>query len=80
MSRLKSMSWNFYNEKLISETTITDQSNYYFLEPAEGRCNPADKTILVYRQTYSKCQDDSSKFAFDPDKDIQQTLVDGVFT
>ena len=80
MSRLNSMSCNFYDEKLISETRITDPSNDYRLEPAEGRCNPPDKTVLVYRPTYGKCQDYSSKFAFDPDKGIQQTLLDGVFT
>ena len=79
MSRLNSMSCNFYDEKLISETRITDLSNDYCLEPAEGRCNPADKTVLVYRSTYSKCQDDSSKFAFDPDKGIQQALLIIVF-
>ena len=74
------MSCNFYDEKLISETRITDPSNDYCLEPVEGRCNPADKTVQVYRLTSSQCQDDSWKFAFDPDKGIQQTLLDGVFT
>ena len=40
------------------------------MEPMEGGCNPADKTAIAYCNTFSKCQDDSSKFAFDPDKDI----------
>ena len=36
----------------------------------KGGCNPADKTLIVYRSTSSKCQDDSSKFSFDPDRGI----------
>ena len=40
------------------------------MEPKKGGCNPADKTLVVYRPTSSKCQDDSSKFAFDPDRGI----------
>ena len=36
----------------------------------EGGCNPADKTVMVYRSTSSKCQDDSSKFVFDPVRGI----------
>ena len=40
------------------------------MEPKKGGCNPADKTLIVFRPTSSKCQDDSSKFAFDPDRGI----------
>ena len=36
----------------------------------EGVCNPANKTVIVYRTTSCKCQDDSSKFTFDPVKGI----------
>ena len=35
-----------------------------------GGCNPNDKTVIVYRSTSRKCQDDSSKFAFDPVRGI----------
>ena len=45
-----------------------DPDNKYCLEPMEGGCSPTDKTVIVYRSTSSKCQDDSSKFAFDPDR------------
>ena len=40
------------------------------MEPKKGGCNPADKTLIVFCPTSSKCQDDSSKFAFDPDRGI----------
>ena len=66
---------NFHDEKLIPETRITDPSNDYCLEPSEGGCKPADKTVLVYRRTSSKCQDDSSKFAFDPDRGITTNVT-----
>ena len=41
----------------------------------EGGCNPADKTVMVYRSTSSKCQDDSSKFVFDPVRGIIPFIV-----
>ena len=45
------------------------------MEPYDGGCNPADKTVLVYRLTSRECQDDSSKFAFDPDRGITSDFM-----
>ena len=70
-SVINSSLWsNLYDENLISTTRITDPNNDYCLEPSEEGCHPADKTVLVYRQTSRIRQDDSSKFTFKPDRGI----------
>ena len=46
----------------------------------KGGCSPVDKTVIVYRPTSTKCQDDSSKFAFDPDRGIVVLVIEYYFS
>ena len=41
----------------------------------EGGCNPADKTVTIYRSTSRKCQDDSSQFVFGPVRGVIPFIV-----
>ena len=41
----------------------------------EEGCNPADKTVTIYRSTSRKCQDDSSQFVFGPVRGVIPFIV-----
>jgi len=47
-------------------TRIIDPDNKYCFEPQTGGCSPDDDTPIVLRPTTTHCNDESSKFIYDP--------------
>uniref|UniRef100_A0A7M6DPA1 Uncharacterized protein n=1 Tax=Clytia hemisphaerica TaxID=252671 RepID=A0A7M6DPA1_9CNID len=49
------------------ESQIVTHDNSFCLEPVTGGCNPPDNTNIHFRPKSTKCNDEESKFIFDPD-------------